>query len=459
MKNIYKILGLLLLVAGTYSCGKDDLNLSPISEIGDNGFYTNDEEIEGAVIAIYDGLQAVPLREFALTEMRSDNAKSKSQEGDWAQFETFSVKSTNVAIVTYWRANYNVIFRANVVLKNIDAVGDATKKAQFDAEARFTRALAHFNLVRAYGDVPILDKVVTPTDADYQDYLDKNSVSDVLSFIQNDLEIAAANLPSQANTSFGRATSGAAKGILAKVYMTQGNYTAAQPILAQLIGDSQYALQPNYSDVFYSEKNSEIMFAIPYINDDVNESQDFSFEMTQGGQVSGLDFVTDNLAGAINPLDTERIPVLINPLDTKANGKFLSTSSNARLCGNDWIVLRLADVLLLNSEAIMAGQVETASVAAIKSYNLVRARSGMSTLAEDGTAKLTKIMLMDERRVELAFENHRLYDLIRFGEAQNVLSVYATSTGVTFSATDLILPIPQAEINVSSGLLIQNPGY
>lgn len=459
MKNIYIILVLSLLVAGTYSCGKEDLDLAPISQIGENEFYTNDTEVEGAVIAIYDGLQAVPLREFALTEMRSDNAKSKSREGDWAQFESFNVKSTNLAIVTYWRANYNVIFRANMVLKNIDVVKDTDKKKQFEAEARFTRALAHFNLVRAFGGVPILDKVVTPTDSDFKDYLGKKSVADVLTFIQNDLEIAAANLPRKADTYFGRATKGAAEGMLAKVYLTQHNYTAAEPILANLVADTQYALQADYSKVFYSEKNSEILFAIPYVNDDINESQDFSFEMTQGGQVSGLDFVTDNLAGAIDPLDIERKPVLINPKDTKANGKFLTTSNNARLCGNDWIVLRLADVLLMYSEAIMAGQSETASVAAIKSYNAVRARVGLSTLAEDGSAKLTKQRLMDERRIELAFENHRLYDLIRFGEAQNVLSSYATGTGATFSATDLILPIPQAEINVSQGLLSQNPGY
>lgn len=459
MKNIYKLLGLFILVSSTYSCGKDDLNLAPLSQIGDNAFYQNDEEIEGAVIAIYDGLQEVPMREFALTEMRSDNAKSKSREGDWAQFESFSVKSTNVAIVNYWRANYNVIFRANVVLKNIEVVQDGTKKNQYAAEARFVRALSHFNLVRAYGDVPLLDKVVTPTDSDYATYLAKNPAADVLSFIQTDLEFAAANLPSKASASFGRATMAAAQGLLAKVYLTQGNYTAAQPLLAQLVANNQYALQAAYSDVFYSEKNNEILFAIPYTNDDVNESQDFSFEMTQGGQVSGLNFVTDDLAGAIDPADIERKPILINPLDPKANAKFLTTSGNARLCGNDWIVLRLADVLLLHAEAIMAGQSETASVAAIKSYNLVRARVGLSTLPENGTAKLTKQMLMDERRIELAFENHRLYDLIRFGEAQNVLSTYATNTAVSFSPTDLLLPIPQAEINVSGGALLQNPGY
>lgn len=181
-------------------------------------------------------------------------------------------------------------------------------------------------MVRAYGDVPLLDKVVTPTDSDYATYLAKNPAADVLSFIQTDLEFAAANLPSKASASFGRATMAAAQGLLAKVYLTQGNYTAAQPLLTQLVANNQYALQAAYSDVFYSEKNNEILFAIPYTNDDVNESQDFSFEMTQGGQVSGLNFVTDDLAGAIDPADIERKPVLINPLDPKANAKFLTTS-------------------------------------------------------------------------------------------------------------------------------------
>lgn len=438
-----------------FSC-QDKLDLNPLSAIGDNGFYNTADEIEGAVIAIYDGLQAVPMREFGLTEMRSDNSRSKSFEGDWAQFESFQVKPTNVAVGDYWVSNYNVIFRANRVLEHLDVVTTQSLKDQFEGEAKFTRALAHFNLVRAYGDVPLIDKVIIQADADY---FDRDPVATVLAFIESDLTEAAALLPSKSSMAFGRATSGAAEALLAKVKLTSGDYAGAEPLLNKLVADSQYALEDEYADVFYAEQGSEIIFAIPYLPDNTNESQDFSFEMTAGGLRSGLNYATNDLIAFMDPLDTERAAVLFNPLVPVECGKFLTASSDARLCGNDWIVLRLADVLLMHAEAIMAGGNDTKDLDAIGSYNKVRARVGLSTLAVDGSATLTKQMLMDERRVELAFENHRFYDLIRFGKANEVLSALAAAGGFSFSPTDLLLPIPQNEINVSQGLLKQNPGY
>ena len=454
-KSIY-IISYLMALALLLSCTSDELNLSPLSSIGDNAFYTNDDEVAGAVIAIYDGFQNIPLREFALTEMRSDNARSSTGEGDWGQFEQFTVQPTNLAVGDYWSANYNVIFRANRVLESLDVVSVATLRDQFEGEARFARALAHFNLVRAYGAVPLIDRVIIQTD---NEYFDRDAVNDVMAFITADLTEAMALLPPRSDTEEGRATSGAASGLLAKVQLTQGNYTAAEALLNTLIDDTEYELVEAYYDVFYDEQNSEIIFAIPYLDDDVNESQDFSFEMTAGGVVSGLNYLTDDFHAAIDPLDTERAEVLISAENNQATGKYLTASSDARLCGNDWIVLRLADVYLMHAEAIMAGSDATNDLDAIGSYNAIRNRVGLSTLPLDGSATLTRDMLLHERRIELGFENHRLYDLIRFGVAEQILSAHAASEGNSFAATDLLLPIPQSEINVSQGLLEQNPGY
>ena len=191
MKNTLIII---TLIASFISCKKEKLDLDPISEIGSNEFYSNDEEVELATIAIYDGLQAVPLREFALTEMRSDNARSSSGEGDWGQFETYTVVPTNLAVGTYWTANYNVIFRSNRVIENLGAVSSTSLKAQLEGEAKFSRALAHFNLVRAYGDVPILDKVIGINDSEY---FSRDPKSQVYDFIIQDLIAAASLLPAK----------------------------------------------------------------------------------------------------------------------------------------------------------------------------------------------------------------------------------------------------------------------
>ncbi len=441
----------------TLTIGCDDLlNLAPKSEVGANGFYRNDDEVESAVIAIYDGLQAIPEREFALTEMRSDNTKTKSSEGQFAQFERFEVEPTNGIVANHWAFNYNVIFRSNTVLENLGVVVNTSKRNQFEGEAKFNRALAHFNLVRGFGDVPLVDRVVEPTDTDYFTRDDAEVVYDA---IIADLEDAITFLPAKANTDFGRATSGAAKALLSKVYLHTEDYGLAETLLEDLINGTEYSLVPNYREVFYNEGNDEIIFAIPYINDDADESQDFSFEMTAGGVRSGLNYLTNDFIQAIDPNDTEREPVLRNPNNNAEVGKFITSSANVRFGGNDWIVLRLADVYLMHAEAIMAGSSSTQSISAIQSYNAVRDRVGLSTLAEDGSATLTLEELMAERRIELAFENHRLYDLVRTGLAIQEIGAFASSLGYSFSPNDLLLPIPQSERNVSEGLLTQNPGY
>ena len=453
IKNKFIILSLTVIAGFFFSC-EDQLDLAPLSQIGENGFYSNADEVEGGVIAIYDGLQQVPLREFALTEMRSDNTETRTSEGDWAQFENLAVQPTNAAVGDYWEANYNVIFRANQVLRFLDIVEDQNARNQFEGEIKFARAMAHFNLVRAFGDVPLVDQVVLTTD---EDYFDRDDVNAVLTFIETDLTAAVELLPTRANIAEGRATRGAAQALLAKVKLTIGDYVGAEAILNTLISDTDYALMDEYSDIFYNEMNDEIIFAIPYLDDNATESQDFSFEMTLGGRTSGINFITDDFLAAVDPADTERTTALYDPLVNKAVGKFLTSSSDVRLCGNDWIVLRLADVYLMHAEAIMAGAESTTSPQALTSYNTIRERVGLSTLADGET--LTRDMLLNERRVELAFENHRFYDLIRFGVANDVLGDFATAQGFSFAPTDLLLPLPQGEINVSKGLLTQNPGY
>lgn len=451
-----KILFILTIGATLFSCSKEVLDLDPISQIGSNEFYTNAQEVEQATIAIYDGLQVVPMREFALTEMRSDNSRTKSSEGDWAQFESFTIQPTNQQVGNYWSANYNVIFRANRVLENLGVVTSASLKDQLEGEAKFTRALGHFNMVRAYGDVPIADRVIGIAD---NEFFGRDPVEDVLNFIATDLEEAANLLPAKGTLEYGRATSAAAEALLAKVYLHQGNYAGAEALCSGIIANTAYDLEENYEDIFYNEGNDEIIFAIPYVNDNLLESQDFSFEMTAGGVRAGLNYLTDNFISGMDPADTVRNPVISNPLVPVECGKFLTSSGNARLCGNDWIVLRLADVYLLHVEAVMGGFGSTQNIDAIESYNAIRTRAGLSTVPVDGTGEITMDMLLNERRYELSFENHRFYDLVRTGEAFNVLSDFADQEGYIFTSTDLLLPIPLGEINVSNGQLTQNPGY
>jgi hypothetical protein len=344
------------------------------------------------------------------------------------------------------------------VLGNLDVVENPNLKAKLEGEAKFNRALAHFNLTRAFGDVPIIDREINFTD---EEFLSKKPQSSVLDFIIADLQAASGVLPIQ-NEVFGRATQGSALTLLAKVYLRTGNYSGAKSLCETVINSGAYKLMDNYRDVFYNEGNDEIIFAIPYINDNELDSQDFSAEMQSAtGRTAGLNFVTTDLIANYDPNDLIRRSVIQNIAENKPNecGKYLSNSLAVINSGNDWVVLRLADVYLMHVEAIMEGGVATQNIPAIESFNLIRERAGLDTIATDGTGEITSDMLLKERRYELACENHRFYDLVRFGQAQPVLSAFASVGGYTFNSTDLLLPIPQAEINVSKGKLIQNAGY
>jgi hypothetical protein len=482
MKQI-KFLALLVITMLVSSC--EDTFLSPDLTTGINAdsYYTNDEEIEKAVVNIYDGIQGVNAAantsstanhgiqvEFYVTEMRSDNTRTKSQEGESAQFDSFSVEATNGIVYDYYKSFYNVIFRANVVLDNLESATEANA-TRFEAEAKFLRAYAYFNLVRLYGDIPLVDQVVTPENKEIT--FTRVATAKVYELINSDLITATNGLTD--NGSKNRASLAAAEALLAKVYLTQPspNYSGAQTLCENLMQPARgFSLISNFDDIFFNEGNDEVIFAIGFESGSSVDSQNFSAEWLNAvGRTSGVNYATTEAVAALDamggdrtafsyrvdvgqPTQNQTIKYLPNGEDGGADGK--TFSSNAQLAGNDWIVLRYADVVLMHVEAILAGGTSTTSSVAVNSFNSIRQRANV---ADDADNEITKLELLDERRVELAFENHRLFDLIRMGEAINTFSTFSSDNAYGFSTTDLLLPIPQYEINLSQGLLTQNPGY
>jgi len=453
MKKYILIILTILNIFMFNSC-KEFLNLTPVSEIVTIDFYKNEKEVEGGVIAIYDGMQNFVQTEWAMAEMRSDNTHTRAQrsEGEWREFETMNVQTINSTVSDYWIDNYNVIFRANTILENLGNVATASLKLQYEGEAKFARALCHFNLVRAFGDVPIIDKVIKYTDSEY---FARDPQSQVYSFIVKDLLDAINNLPTRSGIAAGRATKGAAQAILAKVYLTIKDYPKAKTLLDQIIASGDYLLVPTYRDVFYTELNKEIIFGVQFIQDDTKDSQLFSYQWTE----NGLNYPTADLMKIVSSTD-KRKPTLFyyNPLAGATgdweNGKY-QPKTKSQTQGNDWIIIRYADVLLMHAEAILGANTTTSDGAALSSFNAIRTRAGLSSVTT-----ITKDLLLTERRIELCFENQRLYDLIRFGVAESVMSAFSLTPepGFTFTPTALLLPIPRREINLYKELK-QNPGY
>ena len=474
----YKILMMLLVVVSFTSCGDDFLEPVPTAVLVGDTFPTNESDLESVLTTVYDAIQGVNSLEntnnnlnhgqqieFYVTEMLSDNTRSKSGEGEAGQFDNFNVQPTNGFVFDYYRSMYSVITRANLVLDNIDlAITDGDR---IEGEARFMRALAYFNLVRSFGDVPLIDRPILIEDVETQ--FTRVPTSEMYNFIVADLQSAASKLGS--TTTANRASKAAAQGILAKVYLTQGsNYGEAQVLLEEIIASEEYALESDFREVFYNEANGENIFTVGYVASSSLDSQNFSAEMLNGvGRTSGVNYVTDEAIAALDEFGGERAQYSkrVDPGQTTqtqvvkylpngdANLGIEPTSSDPTSAGNDWIILRYSDVLLMHVEAILAGGAVTQSSNALASFQEVRDRAGLTDIVEE----ITSEDLLIERRVELAFENHRIHDLKRFGAAQQVLTDFSNANGHSFSATDLLLPLPQFEVNLSNGQLTQNPGY
>ncbi len=481
LMKLIKIYSLFCLTLFFWSC---DLDSVPTSAGIVDDFFRNDEEITAGIINIYDALQGSnPLEgdggfnnphlaiqiEYQMAEILSDNSRTKSGSPQGFDFETFTVTPQTAAVTTYYRSMYRIIFSANVVLKNLENASSENAN-RFEAEARFLRAYAYFNLVRFYGDVPLVDKVLELTvPEDIETSFTRVDESLIYDLIISDLQFA---VNSDLDNSFRtRASMAAAQTFLAKVYLTLGtNYLEAQRLLESVIDSGDYSLEPNFLDIFYTEANDETIFSIGFDDTIVDDSQGFSAEFLDAvGRGTGSNYATAELVAAFNTFGGNRAqftfrqdpgnPSLFQTVKylpiADANVGVTSAPANPRIAGNDWIVTRYADVLLLHVEAILAGGQETSAPAAITSFRAVRERAGIT----DPITSITKQALMDERRVELAFENHRFLDLKRFKVAQEVLSAFSEANSFDFQATDLLLPIPGAEIAISQGVLTQNDGY
>jgi len=481
MKHI-KYLIFAVAVSIFISCDTEEfLNPLPDSRVAVDGFFQTDEDVLAGVIGIYDALQGVNDAtnsnesttnrgvqfEHLLTEHRTDNTRNATTEGSKADFHRYLVNANNVETEDYYASMYEVIFRANNILNFIE-IADEDNRAKYAAEAKFLRAYAYFKLVRLFSDVPLVTAVVAPDDKETP--FIRTSEAEVYAQIVADLQEAAFVLD---NSSKARASKAAAQGILAKVLMTQPNpdYGTAQQLCEAIINSGDFSLQGNYSDVFYNELNDEIIFAIQYEFGNPLESQGFSAEFSTGGRRQGAEdgqnIVNDNLIADFTAIGGDRTAVSYFTFpDATEVAKFLPEGSdltavppsyggNSRDAGNDYIALRYADVLLMHVEAIMAGGQSANSAGALSSFQAVRDRAGLTT----PVTTVSKDDLLLERRVELAFENQRWFDLIRFGVAESVLGAHATEMSYVFDARKLLLPIPASEINISGGLLTQNPGY
>lgn len=500
-----KIFVLAIITCTCLSCKKDFIELQPISDMNAGTFYKTEQDMNQAVMSPYASLRNLYNQPFIyVSEIRSDNTTFSWVPGnskDMTSIDNFGdvLLSDNANVLNVWNNSYNTILRCNIVLDKIEAVPfrDEKLKAQYIAEARFLRTLTYFWLVRVFGDVPKVEHELTVQEA-YA--LGRTSTQEIYDFIVEDLQFAEANLPaSYAAVDKGRVTVGGAKGLLAKVYMTMAGYplkkgapyyALAEAKALEVINMSQYALVPDYKALFdVTKKNStESLFEIQYKKGGTNTgspwNNDFAprfsnREVIQVGDKSGFNAPTSNMSAAYENGDPRKTISMSDGYVSSASNQFINekyvkkyydVSFSGSDNDNNWIELRLADIYLLYAEALVR-QSKQQDVA-LTYLNKIRQRARNSTGASPGIlpdyASFTSdaeflLAIEKERRVELAFENHRWFDLVRTERAKEVMTLEQQEQNgfnpTTWNDHMLLYPIPLHVIQSNPEKIKQNPGY
>jgi hypothetical protein len=508
MKKII-IISLVLALTG---CSKDFLDKNSLTQLGEANFWKTEQDAILGINGIYDVLQDRVLFSGNLNgtaglpmyDNFGDNAYNSYKFEGPGNFMVANIDPSNALFSSFWTSLYKGIGRANVALENIEkipssAISDANKKVLL-GQALFLRSLFYMHLAVYFKDVPLVLKVQSLEEA----YVPKNTYQEVSDQIIKDLKEAANRLPvSYPGTQYGYATKGAALGLLARFLLYnkdyQGVLDATETILT--LG---YALNSSYSQLFteQGEFSKEILFSVRFFQDVSNNGENFSSTFLAQPKVDeqpmpnlvkdyyctdGKPITTSPLYNATNPKNNRdprlaasvyfRNDIFMTDINRVFTGntattyglkKYIRTAASATGIGvfnpggQDFIVLRYADVLLMRAEAM----VELNQLAGVYPLvNQVRTRVTMPTIEKAEGTGLSQAALRDivrhERRVELAFEGLRYFDLKRWGTLQQAFQLVIADKVAGYSAIyqpgkSEIFPIPLSELNANTNLE-QNP--
>lgn len=483
MKLKYNLIAIALLGFSFSSCS-DFLEQNPQTDLSENDFYKTADDILSAVNGAYSSLQEGDIygNWYVFGEIPSDNTRNQLSGSVTTQneFDQFYIDTQNSMIANFWKAAYKVINRTNTVLGRIDGIEINTELAnRYKLECKFIRALMYFNLVRVYGDVPLVLKEISISES--YDIL-REPKENVYNQIIADLK-EAQDLPvSYSTAEDGRATQGAAKALLANVYMTLHKYAEAETILAEIINSGRYSLLENtpgslnidgYKNVFspVNHNSKEGIFEIQFLKGGYGEGSNYAnnfapensgTNVVAVGGTGGNNIPEMDIYNAYEEGDLRRdFSMSLGYYDNRKNNewvesryvcKFMDVPYQNNDASNNYPVIRYADVILMYAEALNQNG-KTAE--ACKYLNMTRRRGFGYQTTETSPVDLQTadkaqfaLMVEQERRVELAFENHRWFDLIRTGRAVEVMR----SKGFSLNETNLICPIPQKQIDVNPKL-------
>jgi hypothetical protein len=499
--KLYFLLALAAMLPG--ACQKDFLERKPLVGASEENFYKSEADAIAAVNAAYAPLQfeispAGHFRWFWGDVMSDDATKGGSGDNDAneiLQLETFRGPTNTDNLESEWSADFEGIYRANVVLERVPAIEmNTTLKTRILGEAHFIRAWFFYNLVTVFGGVPLADHLLAPSEYN----LPRAEASEVWALIETDLKTAAASLPLRsgyAQEDLGRITKGAAQALLAKTYLWQKRWAEAEAVANAVIQSNEYQLVSDYASIFTQagENNAESVFEIQYMNasggnwgkNNANEGTFTPVFQRARGQFEGFgfnipteDFVQEYFKEGFEDPRLKSTVFRVGDAmgdrgiftkeatggiayDYYAKKYFAYKNEDAPFGdpnpngGTNDRVIRFSDVLLMHAEAAAQNGNEAGARTSLNRVR-ARARGNATNILPDITASGQTLIdaIYRERRIELGLEGHRFFDLVRTGRAQAVLGPLGYVEG-----THNLFPVPQSQVQATNGAIRQNPGY
>lgn len=474
-----KIIPFFFVLFWASSC--DVLDQVPQSNFTPDNFYNNVDDALAAVNSVYDPMNSPDMYNQVMWIIQ-DQATDDSEWGGGRStanqakndLDKYTFTPATSTFQSAWSNAYKAINRANTVLERVPAITmDATLQARLLAETKFMRAFYYFTLVRLFGDVPLILKETTSLN-DLQ--APRAPAEEVYAQIIKDFSEAESVLPaSYTGADRGRATKGAATAFLAKVYLTRQEWAKASQKAKEVIDSGVYDLWASYPEAFsIANKNGkEAVFEMQALGGGFNEGswmQGYmrpNFDRVNNIAGFGDDPVTRNLYDTYLAADKRRnvnirlysaTSTPAAPASVDFPGyvyKYIDPSATANGEGsNNFPIIRYADVLLMYAEALneqAAGNTEAFQV-----VNRIRTRAGLAELPISLSQAEFRDAILLERRLELAFEGHRWYDLVRTKKL--ITAMKAQNPAIVVSEKNYLFPIPQTERDVNPNLT-QNPEF
>lgn len=464
MKYIQKI-GLLVLLAFFFAC--DTLDVEPLDKIPAEDAIKDEKGLAAAINGVYDQLQSVGFAEDALTfaDLAADNLIHRGSKKEYRQISDNRLTPDNIYIAGIWNSCYDGINRVNNIIVALDDVEGVSEAAfnKYAGQAYFLRALNYFTLVKYFGGVPLKQ---TPTEGASPEDLNilRASVQQVYQFIISDLQTAETLLDEYTPATSAYAGKYAVKALLARTYLYysqyEDRYSDAADKALEVIESGEYSLASDsaaYAAIFDEENASgEIIFHIDFTNDDDNNALADWFNINGRFEVAAWDTYDriTSIADAYEEEDNRKFVTIQSGVYEGRDEYYCVKYDDTKTRNDNVIILRLAEMYLIRAEALNKMSY-VANGEAFDLLNAVRERVNATPFSAGDLPGGTPfgLAIQEERRLELAFEGHRLFDLRRSGIINDVLPDIGN-----MATNGWIFPIPQSEIDTNPAMT-QNGNY